>query len=354
MSSSITGQDAGGGGHSQPSLSLADRQAALARRRLTTTLRKGRGAAGYTQRQVADRLDWSVSKVIRIEGGHIGVSTPELMVLLQLYGIDEQTQSVLLDAARAVRAARRRRASSKDRVAAGAGCRGYLQAATVVCQFAPLLVPPLLRTGAYAHAVAAWNGPDRPGRGSAGRAGGDEDQPSVLDGADAPQARFVVAEAVLWRPIEAGDGVSWREQLLLLQALAGRDRVDLRVLPHSAGLHAAFGAHGADTLLEFGADLDPVLVGEDAAGTRLVDDPDSIRVYRTMFADLQQRSQPAGGFLARVLAALDTGPPHVGTTAPAASDLGRHLLATMQLPAPAPAVCAVTSSPNLTNAIAAP
>jgi transcriptional regulator with XRE-family HTH domain len=266
MISTATGQDAGGAEDSRSSLSLADRQAARARRRLTTALRKGRGAAGYTQRKVADRLDWSVSKVIRIEGGHIGVSTTDLMVLLQLYGIDDQTQAVLLAAARAVRAARRR-ASTVDRRAVAAGFRGYLQAATVVCQFAPLLVPPLLRTGAYAHAVAVWDGPDEPGRGGTGRAGGDERQQSgVLDGADAPQVRIVVAEAVLWRPIAAGDVVSWREQLQLLHALAGRDRVDLRVLPHTAGLHAAFGAHGADTLLEFGGDLDPVLVREDPAG----------------------------------------------------------------------------------------
>ncbi|XMA37022.1 helix-turn-helix transcriptional regulator [Streptomyces albogriseolus] len=45
------------------------KSAALLRLRLRTELRKARVAAGLTQREVADRMEWSPSKLIRIEAG---------------------------------------------------------------------------------------------------------------------------------------------------------------------------------------------------------------------------------------------------------------------------------------------
>lgn len=40
-----------------------------------------------TQDEVAKALDWSVSKVIRIEGGTVGTSTTDLQALLRLYEV---------------------------------------------------------------------------------------------------------------------------------------------------------------------------------------------------------------------------------------------------------------------------
>src|SRR4051794_23882272 len=61
-----------------------------ARRRLHVELRKLRLEAGLTQRRVADRLDWSPSKIIRIESGATGVSVTDLRALLAEYGVSEE------------------------------------------------------------------------------------------------------------------------------------------------------------------------------------------------------------------------------------------------------------------------
>jgi hypothetical protein len=303
---------------------LTDRQVVLARLRLRTALRRARADAGFTQKQVAHHLDWSASKVIRIEGSQVGVSKTDLMAMLRLYGIDDQQQvAQLLDVAYA---ARRRGMPWALRLPAEASCREYVEAATGVCQFASLLVPPLLRTEAYARAVRAvegWDsGDERPQQDTAWTFDDEQRRPSVLDAADPPRLRIVVDEAVLHRPIPAGDVASWRAQLQHLGALAGRDRVDLRVLPFTAGWHAALVMIDGDTLLEFEADLDPLLVRQDTAGSRLVDDPDSIRAYRTIFGDLWDFSQPAGGFLDRMLGGVGAGSQHAAHSADPPPDVG--------------------------------
>ena len=61
--------------------------AAVQRRRLRTELRRARASAGFTQRDVAEAMDWSLSKLIRIESGSVGISTTDLKALLQHYGI---------------------------------------------------------------------------------------------------------------------------------------------------------------------------------------------------------------------------------------------------------------------------
>ena len=62
-------------------------ESAALRRRLTAELRRLRGQAKLTQRQVADSLDWSPSKVIRIEQGTVRIGVTDLQALLNLYEV---------------------------------------------------------------------------------------------------------------------------------------------------------------------------------------------------------------------------------------------------------------------------
>src|SRR5690554_7402983 len=63
------------------------------RRRLRHALRQARDAAGLTQEQVAEAMEWSLSKVIRIETGAVSVSTSDLRQIRQIYGVvDHQPQ----------------------------------------------------------------------------------------------------------------------------------------------------------------------------------------------------------------------------------------------------------------------
>ncbi|MGH3765719.1 MAG: helix-turn-helix domain-containing protein [Pseudonocardiaceae bacterium] len=72
--------------------------------RLWAVLRDNRILAHRTQRQVAQAMDWSLSKVLRIETGAVGISTTDLRALLTYYGTkDEQQIEELVELARIAR-----------------------------------------------------------------------------------------------------------------------------------------------------------------------------------------------------------------------------------------------------------
>src|SRR3954449_10628508 len=54
----------------------------IARRRIRLTVREAREAKGLTQSDVAEAMEWSLSKVIRIEGGEVSISPNDLRPLL--------------------------------------------------------------------------------------------------------------------------------------------------------------------------------------------------------------------------------------------------------------------------------
>src|SRR6187549_2416591 len=76
----------------------------VARRRVRLAIREARDAAGLTQSQVAEAMEWSLSKVIRIENGEVSISPNDLRPLLSYLGIqDRATVGALLADARIAR-----------------------------------------------------------------------------------------------------------------------------------------------------------------------------------------------------------------------------------------------------------
>jgi transcriptional regulator with XRE-family HTH domain len=64
---------------------------AVARRRLRLALRDARERAGKTQLEVAEQMEWSLSKVIRIEAGDNTIAPNDLRPLLPYVGIKERS-----------------------------------------------------------------------------------------------------------------------------------------------------------------------------------------------------------------------------------------------------------------------
>jgi len=80
----------------------------VARRRVRLALREAREAAKLTQQQVADQMEWSLSKVIRIENGDVSIAPNDLRPLLAYLGIkDKAVVSALLIDARTARTRQR-------------------------------------------------------------------------------------------------------------------------------------------------------------------------------------------------------------------------------------------------------
>src|ERR1700742_4013413 len=74
------------------------------RRRLRTEVRRARLDADLPQEQVAAAMDWSLSKLIRIENGTVGISMNDLKAILAHYKItDEGHTAELIALSRAAR-----------------------------------------------------------------------------------------------------------------------------------------------------------------------------------------------------------------------------------------------------------
>jgi transcriptional regulator with XRE-family HTH domain len=77
--------------------------------RLATELRNNRKLAHRTQKQAALAMDWSLSKMLRIENGAVTISTTDLRALLTYYDIKDEHQTEEL--VKLAREARTRRGS---------------------------------------------------------------------------------------------------------------------------------------------------------------------------------------------------------------------------------------------------
>jgi transcriptional regulator with XRE-family HTH domain len=67
-------------------------QPAVARRRVRIALREAREEKGLTQGQVADAMEWSLSKVMRIESGEVTIALNDLRFLLGYLEITDRSR----------------------------------------------------------------------------------------------------------------------------------------------------------------------------------------------------------------------------------------------------------------------
>ena len=259
------------------------------RRRLRAELRRTRGEARFTQKEVADAMEWSLSKVIRIESGLVSVSTSDLKVLLQHYAVTDPAEvNRILDMARASREQRAWWTPYKEATSSQyLNFVAYENSASVIQVFEPLLIPGLLQDEEYARAVCRAYG------GSATDERVEEwvelrmrRQEEVLERAEPPELVFVLDEAALHRWVGGRDVM--RLQLRRLKAEAMRDNVTIEVIPFKAGAHG--GMKGPFTIMELSeAQDEDVLYLENARGDMISrDEQDEIISYRKSLVELRE------------------------------------------------------------------
>jgi hypothetical protein len=259
---------------------------AVLRRRLCRHLVQLRGER--TQREVAEALDWSPSKVLRIEGGAIGVSPTDLRALLALYGVSNPALVEML-----VHMAKESRHSVASPYAdvLDAEMVFYLRfeaSASALRQYHPYLIPGLLQTEEYARAVIdSFADPQTPAEVRERQLEARLARQAVLGRA---RCHFILDESALRRRVD-DDGVTMRGQLTHIVELSRRGNVTIQVLPFGAGL--CRGAQWPFVLLDFpDADDDTLLYleGRDTRVTR--DDRAELARHETAFAELSSAAIP--------------------------------------------------------------
>jgi transcriptional regulator with XRE-family HTH domain len=260
-------------------------------RRLAAELRRLREQAGFTGEEVSQRLAWSGSKLSRIELHRIGVKLADLRKLLALYGVDETYRDELLALAREAK----QKSLPQKAAARFPQVAPYVSAeaeAESVWNWEPQIIPGLLQTRDYAHAVTQlWLGMF-PG------------PPSEIDRwvetrllrqqvltRDPPlQLSVVVDESVLHRKF--GDKTVMCQQLEQLVQASDLPNVEMRIYPLD-GEHPPL-ATGAFSYMQFpqvhDVPLHDIVSVEHLEGTYDLEDEEQTYKYRVAFEYLMRRS----------------------------------------------------------------
>ena len=203
------------------------------RRRVRVALKKAREGLDMTQKDVADALDWSTSKVIRMENGSVGISVTDLKALLLHYGITNQAEvDRMVQSVRAGKQAawwqRYRNESSQQFIT----FLGLEASAIRIRQFQGLLFPGLLQTAAYAGVLTRIGSATEE---QAKRAVEIRLKRQELISEEGPELFFIIDESVLHRRI--GDADVMREQLVRIKEAATHPKIAIQIMPFAAGVH---------------------------------------------------------------------------------------------------------------------
>ncbi|WP_406353078.1 helix-turn-helix domain-containing protein [Streptomyces sp. NBC_00658] len=233
---------------------------ALERRKVRLALRTFRKKVGLNQPDVADALSWSPSKVIRIEGGSVGVSVTDLRALLDLYQVDDaKIRQELEDSTRGSRRPPWWSPYKEVVDPQFAIYLGFESTADALYAYHPTYIPGLLQTEDYTRALLEKRySPERLDA-VVGLRG--ERQERLLRGDDKPELKFLVDEAALRRWI--GGPAVMRDQLQHVKSVAGQPHVTLGVVPFAIGAHPVL--RSGSIALTF-TDDDDVLFAETSSG----------------------------------------------------------------------------------------
>jgi len=232
-------------------------------------------------------MEWSLSKMNRIEKAKTGISTNDLKVLLPLYGITEMDRTEeLLALARAARQTPWWRVYADVAPSTLLELIDYENMASSISQFEPMLVPGILQTEEYALAVLrAVYGEGSPAERVPALVELRTKRRDLLRSDGAPLFSFLLDEAVIHRPVDSPAVMS--RQLIHLVALASFPNVTIRVVPFAVGLHP--GTKGPFKVIEFDDEPDEdVAFLEGPRGDFISDDPKETKSYLEMFNRISQ------------------------------------------------------------------
>jgi transcriptional regulator with XRE-family HTH domain len=245
--------------------------------------------AGFTQKQVAEDLGWSLSKVIRQETGAQTISTADVMALVHYYQIaDPGHVDFLLGITRAKEQVwwwdEYRETYPKRFVEFLA----YEDSATSIRQFQMIAVPGLLQTELYARTL--FNAEEEPQVAALALRIRLRRQ-EILSRQNGADMQFILDEAVVHRVVGGQDIML--DQLRHLRELNTLPHISIQIVPFTAGANAAM--NGSFAILDFspvgpnnpgvgGMDVDYVVNVEGPMVEALVyDNPETTSSYVEAF-----------------------------------------------------------------------
>jgi transcriptional regulator with XRE-family HTH domain len=257
---------------------------AVERRRLAKELRSLRTGANRTIYEVAELLECSPGKISRIENGIVGAQLRDVRDLLDIYDVQGRRREDLLDLVRGAR----RRAWWHDftDVVPPASARFYgleAGAATIDSYSGTALLPGLLQTVAYAHALI--DTANAPYQVVARRLELRAKRKQVLTSAEPPRVCFVISESALMAKV--GGHQVLVDQLRHLTEIAALPNVTIQVMRLDTDAHAAMGT--SFTSFGFADDADTQIIYlEQLTGNTYIENAEDVGVYTAAFLEARK------------------------------------------------------------------
>jgi transcriptional regulator with XRE-family HTH domain len=253
----------------------------IRRRELGALLKALRTEKGWTVEHVAERLEFSASKVSRLETGQRGASARDIRDICDLYGVDGHRRQQLIDLA----AAGKQQAWWQSRDIYYSHYVGLEAAAASISDFGLGVVPGLLQTADYARAVLRSTRPALAENVVEERVASRLRRQRLLTSDDAPHFQAVIDEAVLHR-IAVNRNVMLA-QLEWLIDVSGFSGVDIRVLPYTSGLLPS--SINKFILLTFAeAPVPEIVFIEHLTGDLYLDRPEDVAAYEQTFSLMRE------------------------------------------------------------------
>jgi transcriptional regulator with XRE-family HTH domain len=263
---------------------------AVARRRVRIALRGAREAKGLTQGQIAEAMEWSLSKVMRIEKGDVNISPADLRVLLSYLDVTDPVKvKTLMDDARTARS---------ERWSAGSQYKEHLtpallqmiqfeQEATEIRAYGNILIPGILQTAPYAEAVVRILGEGMSEEAIRTRIEHRlRRRDQVLYRDDPPDYLAILDESVLFRRV--GGPAVMAEQLLEIVQIMEETPILVRVVPFAEA--ATIALLGPFSLLTLGSAKDELLYRENNYSDEIIHSERMTKRHRDTFEQLWARA----------------------------------------------------------------
>ncbi|WP_443054351.1 helix-turn-helix domain-containing protein [Streptomyces sp. NBC_00683] len=256
------------------------------RRRLGAELRQLRLASGLKSQEVAKRLMVSQPKISHLENGNRATSPRDVRDLCAIYGVtDEQVIDSLMEMARE---SGRRGWWHPYGDLSDSAYIGLETDAASLHTYAPMMVPELLQTPAYAQAVIEETIPLPTAEQAATRLKVRLRRQHRIYDPTRPLRLWVVLDESALRRLIGGPDIM-REQLEHLKALSAEPHITLQVLPYTTGAHP--GLPGQFSILQFADSSQAGVVHlERFTNSPILEKPADVQYYSAMHDHLQTRA----------------------------------------------------------------
>jgi transcriptional regulator with XRE-family HTH domain len=257
------------------------------RRQLGRYLRDLRNRQRITVKAAAEEMEWSETKIWRVETGQTSLRSHDVALMCSLYAAPQDITEALMGLAKETKARGWWHAYGDVIPENFDLYLGLEEAASSLSWYEAELVPGLLQTDGYARAVISADKPDTDPAEIDRRVQLRIERQALIRRKAAPLAlRVVLNESIIRRPVGGREVMA--EQLDALAVAADLPNVKLRVVPFTAGLHYGV-MSGPFVLLRFPANGDgrdsepPTIYVDGFTGDLYLDKPAEVEHYSDAF-----------------------------------------------------------------------